>query len=473
MKSLFWKYLTVTVALLLISFGVFGATFLWQTYNVTLGETRNTLDEKAVQLAEMTTIYIENDSEIVSQMYFIGLSEVVKEDDAKVLVCNTSGNVVFYLDENGIRDGADNSVSLAAVNTVINTGKYNNIGSFDGTPNELYYTCGRPVNTSAGKTVGVIFVSSPATAALDVLDDLHRIFVINGLIVLMIAIIVSFFVTQSITKPLKKMTMAIRSYAQGDFSVRLDESGYDEIGVLAHSLNHMSESLEHVEQLRSSFIANVSHELKTPMTTISGFVDGILDGTIPQERQREYLHIISNETRRLARLVVRMLEASRLQSGEVKMNPVKFDLCEMLIQTVIGFEHRIKTKSLDVDISFDRDMIHVLADQDNINQVVYNLMDNATKFAVDGGKFSVHVALTDRKAYVKICNEGQTIAPNVLPHIFDRFYKADQSRGNDKYGAGLGLFLCKQIINMHNEEIHVTSENGVTEFVFTLPLADK
>ena len=280
-----------------------------------------------------------------------------------------------------------------------------------------------------------------------------------------------YFMAQSMSKPIQKMKHATRAYAKGDFSVRLDESGDDEIGELAHSLNQMSESLEHVDQLRSSFIANVSHELKTPMTTIAGFVDGILDGTIPPDRQREYLHIISNETRRLARLVVRMLEASRLQSGEVKMNPVKFDLCEMTVQTVIGFEQRIKTKNLDVDINFDEDQIFVLADQDNINQVVYNLIDNATKFSPDGGTFTVRLSLTDKKVYVKIANDGQTIAPNVLPHIFDRFYKADQSRGKDRYGAGLGLFLCKQILNMHGEDIHATSENGVTEFVFTLPLA--
>jgi len=472
MKSIFWKYLTATIALLLISFGVFGASFLWQTYNLTLGESREVLEDRAEQLSEMTTLYLENNTDIMQQMYFIALSEVITEDNAKVLVCDTTGKVVYYLDENGLREDTENKVSEEAVSSVLNQGQYDGVGSFDGTPNELHYTCGRPVVTSAGKIVGALFVSAPATAALDILDDLHRIFLINGLIVLMIALIVSFFVTQSISKPLKKMTVATRAYAQGDFSVRLDESGDGEIGELAHSLNHMSESLEHVDQLRSSFIANVSHELKTPMTTIAGFVDGILDGTIPENRQREYLHIISNETRRLARLVVRMLEASRLQSGEVKMKPIKFDLCEMMIQTLIGFEQRIKTKKLDVDVRFDDDKINVMADQDNINQVVYNLIDNATKFSSDGGKLCLTISRTDKKVYVKVSNEGQTIAPNVLPHIFDRFYKADQSRGNDRMGAGLGLYLCKSILNMHGEDIHATSENGMTEFVFTLPLAD-
>jgi len=471
MKSIFWKYLIVTVALLLLSFGVFGATFLWQTYNYTLSESQESLEKQADRLAKMTTLYIENNTEIVQEMYSTSLSELIVDDDAKVIVCNSDGQVVFFLDENGFRDGTQNMVSPDAIRAVMDTGVYSGIGTYDGTVNELYYTCGRPVSTSNGRVVGAVFVSSPAAASLGVLDDLHRIFIINALFVLIIALVFSYFVAQSMSKPLKKMTIATRSYAKGDFSVRLDDSDDDEIGELAHSLNQMSESLEQLDQLRSSFIANVSHELKTPMTTISGFVDGILDGTIPQDRQREYLSIISNETRRLARLVVRMLEASRLQSGEVKMKPTRFNLCDMLCQTVIGFEQRIKTKQINVEINLEPDTIHVYADQDNINQVVYNLIDNATKFTSDGATMSVAVSVNEKKAYVKISNEGQTIAANVLPHIFDRFYKADQSRGKDRTGAGLGLFLCKQILTMHGEDIHATSENGVTEFVFTLPLA--
>jgi len=471
MKSIFWKYLTVTVALLLISFGVFGATFLWQTYNYTLGESQETLEKQAQRLSQMTTLFIENDSDIVQQMYFTSMSELIADNDAKIIVCNIESKIVFYMDENGFRDGGENEVSQEAVDEVLAFGKYSGLGSFDGTQNELYYTCGQPVKTNTGKIVGVVFVSSPASASLQVLDDLHQIFLINALIVLLIALVVSYFVAQSMSNPLKKMTIATRAYADGDFSVRVDESGDDEIGQLAHSINQMSESLDQLDQLRSSFIANVSHELKTPMTTISGFVDGILDGTIPQEKQREYLSIISNETRRLARLVVRMLDASRLQSGEVKMNPVKFNLTEMICQTVFGFEQRIKTKNINLEINFEPDTVFVNADQDNINQVIYNLIDNATKFCYDNGTMAIDVSVTEKKAYVKVRNEGETIAPNVLTHIFDRFYKADQSRGKDRHGAGLGLFLCKTILTMHGEDIQATSENGITEFVFTLPLA--
>ncbi len=472
MRSLFWKYLTITVCLLLVSFCVFTATFLWQTYNYTLGNAQTELEKQATRLSEMTTIYIDNNTDTVQQMYYLNLNNIVRENDAYIVLADTSGHVVFCFDERGFLDTSDAYISEEALKAVLNDGKYSGIGNFSGNSHEVYYISGQPVYTVKGLIVGAIFISSPAAASLDFLDNLHRIFMVTGLIVLLLGFVVSYFVAQSMSRPLKKMQIATRAYAKGDFSVRVDDSGDDEIGELARGFNLMSESLEQLESLRSSFIADVSHELKTPMTTIAGFVDGMLDGTIPHEKQHEYLQIISNETRRLSRLVVRMLEASRIESGQVKLNPIRFNLTDLICQTVIGFEQRIKEKKINVDINFENDSVFVYADQDNIAQVIYNLIDNATKFSHDEGTMSVTVSITDTKAYVKVANDGQTIAPNVLAHIFDRFYKADQSRGKDNSGAGLGLFLCKSIINMHGEDINAMSENGKTEFVFTLRLAE-
>ncbi len=472
MRSLFWKYLVVTVCLLLVCFGVFTTTFLLQTYNLTLGNSQTELEKQAIRLSEMTTIYIDNNTDTVQQMYYLNLNNIVRENDAYIVLADTSGHVVFCFDERGFLDTSDAYISEDALNAVLNEGKYSGIGDFSGSSDEAYYISGQPVYTANDLIVGVVFISSPATASFAFLDNMHRIFVATGLIVLLLGIFVSYFVAQSMSKPLKNMQLATRAYAKGDFSVRIDDSGDDEIGELARSFNSMSESLEQLESLRSSFIADVSHELKTPMTTISGFVDGMLDGTIPPEKQHDYLQIISNETRRLSRLVVRMLEASRIESGQVKLNPVRFDLTDLICQTVIGFEQRINEKKIDVQINFEKDSVFVYADQDGIAQVVYNLIDNATKFSSDEGTMSIAVSVTDKKAYVKIANDGQTIAPNVLSHIFDRFYKADQSRGKDNCGAGLGLFLCKSIINMHGEDINAMSENGRTEFVFTLSLAE-
>ena len=246
----------------------------------------------------------------------------------------------------------------------------------------------------------------------------------------------------------------------------------DEIGALAASFNQMAESLEQSEKRRADFIANVAHELKTPMTTISGFADGILDGTIPKEEETKYLTSIRDETRRLSRLVRDMLDVSSTKSrlSDPKRRTV-FDLNELLLQTLLSFEDRATKKNLDVDPQLPENNIMVLADKDAITRVIYNLLDNAVKFANPGSCLTLRLYKDGEKAYVSVKDIGETIPPDDLPFIFDRFHKSDRSRSLDKEGMGLGLYLVKTIINSHDEDIAVKSEDGMTEFVFTLKLA--
>ncbi len=472
MKSLFWKYLLMTTSLLMISFSMFGAGFLWQSYNYTLGEIKDDIEEDAVKISDLTTLLIENNSEIMRKMYFSSLTVIIQETESDVFISSSNGQVIFAADNSGIRSGNDEYVSAAALDTIVKTGKYSELGNFNGLYQNVHYTCGVPVTSSDGDVIGAVFISTSSASALQMLDDLRRMFLLTGGFVLLLAIIVSYFVAQNVSRPLKKMSKAARAFGRGDFSVRVDEDRDDEIGELAHSFNNMSASLEQLEELRSSFIANVSHELKTPMTTIAGFTDGILDGTIPPERQREYLEVISNDTKRLSRLVVRMLEASRIQSGQTKINPTKFDLCDTIVRTVLGFEQKINDKKIIMDMDFESDVIHVVADPDSIVQVIFNLVDNACKFTPEGGTIRVTVKKEGVKAVTSISNTGSTISEENLPRIFDRFYKIDKSRGIDKNGAGLGLFIVKSIITMHGEDISVSSSNEVTEFRFTLPIVE-
>ena len=234
----------------------------------------------------------------------------------------------------------------------------------------------------------------------------------------------------------------------------------------------MADSLEQAESRRTEFIANVSHELRTPMTTIAGFADGILDGTIPREEENRYLISIRDETRRLSRLVKDMLDVSSTQSKLT--DPSRrtiFDLNELLLQTLLSFEDRATRKNLDVDPQLPENNIMVLADKDAITRVIYNLLDNAVKFANPGSCLTLRLYKDEEKAYVSVKDIGETIPPDDLPFIFDRFHKSDRSRSLDKEGMGLGLYLVKAIINSHDEDIAVKSENGMTEFVFTLKLA--
>ena len=222
---------------------------------------------------------------------------------------------------------------------------------------------------------------------------------------------------------------------------------------------------------RSEFVANISHELKTPMTTIAGFADGILDGTIPPEREKDYLKVISSETRRLSRLVRKMLDLSRLQSSERVTAQEQFDICEMMLRVLVSLETKINGKHLDVDTQIPEDPVAVWGDPDAITQVCYNLLDNAIKFAYAESTLGISVTTRAGKAYVSVRNRGDTIPPEEIPLVFDRFHKTDRSRSEDRDGVGLGLYIVKTILNSHKENITVTSEDGLTEFTFTLTLA--
>lgn len=293
--------------------------------------------------------------------------------------------------------------------------------------------------------------------------------------VLLAALVLSHVSSKKLAKPLDEMAVAARKFAHGDWSARVPlDDRTDEIGALISAFNAMADSLERSEVQRREFIANVSHELKTPMTAIAGFADGILDGTIPPEAQKKYLATISAETKRLNRLVRDMLEMSRSQDSAT--DPVKrkdFDISELLVQTLLNFETRANEKHLDVDLQLPEERMMVNANPDAITQVVYNLLDNAVKFASPNSMLTLALWKQNGLAYVSVKNHGETIPPEELSLIFGRFHKTDRSRSRDRDGVGLGLYLVKSILNSHDQDIAVTSRDGVTEFVFTLALAGK
>ena len=239
----------------------------------------------------------------------------------------------------------------------------------------------------------------------------------------------------------------------------------------AEAFNAMADSIAKSEEKRSEFVANISHELKTPMTTIAGYTDGILDGTIPPDKERAALQTISSETRRLSRLVRRMLDLSRLQSTENITAQEQFDVSEVMLRVLVSLENKINARHLDVDTQLPDGVVEVWGDPDAITQVCYNLLDNAIKFSDEGSTMGISITTKGGKAHVAVRNQGQTIPPDELAMIFDRFHKSDKSRSVDRDGVGLGLYIVKTILNNHKENITVTSQDGVTEFVFTLTLA--
>lgn len=298
-------------------------------------------------------------------------------------------------------------------------------------------------------------------------------FIISSLAVLILAFAAVYFITADLVRPLRKMVAATQSFSKGDFTVRVPVESYDEIGQLAISFNNMATSLATTEVARRSFTANVSHELRTPMTTIAGFIDGILDGTIPPEKRDDYLKIVSEEIKRLSRLVRSMLNIARIEAGELELRPDLFDVNDTVIRTVFTFEQPLEAKNIEVR-GLDGGKVMVEADPDLIHQVVYNLIENAVKFCNEGGFIDVNYSEDDSYTSVGIRNTGDGIPKDEIPHIFDRFYKADKSRSRDKGGAGLGLHIVRSIVNLHGGDIIVRSVEGeYCEFVFTIPKPHK
>lgn len=329
--------------------------------------------------------------------------------------------------------------------------------------------------------VGAVVVSSPSARWTGLLTVMSRTIVMASLWIMLAALIAVYFISERVSAPLREMRHAVKDFASGQFERRVVVQGNDEIAELGMAFNQMAQSLENLDKTRSSFMANVSHDLRSPMTTIAGFIDAIRDGIIPPEKHDYYLGIISGEIHRLSRLVSSLLDVTRIEAGERKFVMAPFDICEMGRQILISFEQQIEAKQLAVEFLCDEDSMTALADHDAIYQIFYNICDNAVKFSRDDGVLRVGIQRVEsekkNKLQVSVYNQGQGIAAEDIPMVFERFYKGDKSRGLDRSGTGLGMYIAKTIISAHGEDIWVTSAEGKDcQFAFTLkeaPTGDK
>ncbi len=379
-------------------------------------------------------------------------------DDITIIVSDNSGKIVFCVgaDTKSIVDGA---IIPKALMSELNSGReLPRDTRLSGVFENEHYTRAVPIYNAENAVCGTVFVCAQSIMLTELLEVIIKAIVVSILWVLLAALIAVYFITEKITGPLKEISTAAKQFAKGRFDVRVPVRGNDEIARLAGAMNNMAESLDNYDTMRNTFMSNVSHDLRSPMTSISGFVDGILDGVIPPEKHEYYLKIVSTEIKRLSRLVASLLDLSRIQAGDRKFTMAPFDVCEMCREIVISFEQKLNDKHLEVEFDCDEHLT-VVADRDAIYQIAYNLCDNAVKFSREGGLFRVSVRkLKNKKALVSVYNEGQGIAPADLPYVFERFYKSDKSRGLNKSGVGLGLFISKTIIEAHGETIWVESE---------------
>lgn len=322
------------------------------------------------------------------------------------------------------------------------------------------------------KVIGISFaVEDAITGFLPYVAGIVRATSYAILAALIVIFIVMYFITRSITKPLSQMQEATEHYAKGEFQYRADENyKIKDFSDFAKALNKMAYELKINDDSQKSFVANVSHELKTPMTSISGFVDGMLDGTIPPDEEKKYLTIVSSEVKRLSRMVVSMLNLSKIEAGEIQLNARQYDISKQIFDTLLNFEKSIDEKRIEIEGFEDMGEVTINADKDLIQQVIYNLIDNAVKFTPEGGYIRVFAHRNEDSTVVSIRNSGQGISQEEISRIFERFYKVDKSRSYDVKGVGLGLYIVKTIINMHDGGISANSKQGeYTEFSFEIP----
>ena len=467
-NSLYWRQFALTAGMVLLTMVLLGVSFFALSFSINVSERRSEMRSRAELIAQMSLDY-----------FAAGIDQSADQDEAlrklavvasrmtdvDFLICNTQGGVVLTTDENLV--GKSLKVPETVVEqTLSGDMRYEGRGTLGGIYEAKQYVVGVPIE-AGDVPIGMVLAVMDAAALLEMWRAFIGLFFITSITILLVAFLASSVTAMRQIQPITEMVEATRAYADGNFDVRMSNvESSAELAELASSFNAMADSLQETERQRRDFIANVSHELKTPMTTIAGYTDGILDGTIPPEKERQYLQIISDESRRLSRLVRRMLDISQIQSKEMKKKD--FDLCESMRLALLSMEQRIIDRHLDVEADIPDEPVMVQGDNDLITQVIYNLVENAAKFATPGTALYLGVRTTGEKALVTVRNHGATIAAQEIPLLFERFHKSDKSRSEDKDGYGLGLYVVKTILNQHKEKITVTSEDGVTSFVFTM-----
>lgn len=395
-----------------------------------------------------------------------------------VFICNKDGSVAacgelltnFKLSSTPCEKHSELILSKAYIQKV-KKGGFSEFSTMDSFYNSVHSVSMEPIVINDDFT-GFAVVSAPLESALvSSLRNVLRMFLFAAGLALILVTIAVYIMTEKIAKPIRNLENATRCYSSGDFTYRVPEiRSNDELAELIIKFNSMATSLEQLENSRRSFVANVSHEFKTPMTTIGGFINGILDGTIPPEKQSYYLEIVSSEINRLSKMVTMMLNISKIETGNADLTIEQFDISQKLVTTFLGFEQLVSKKNIDIEGFSELPQVIIHGDSAMIDQVIYNLVDNAVKFTDENGKIIVNVATDKKFAYFSVTNSGKGIPRKDIGKVFERFYKVDQSRSTDVKSTGLGLFLVKSIVDLHGGTITVESEpDNFTRFTVKLP----
>ncbi len=476
-RSFIKRYYLFTALIVSVSFVFFSVLILILVTNHWWNEKMAMLGENSSTIAQSYIDAVTSDDENSRFNTLIlgnNISTISSATESEYLVCDRNGKIILcpeFLSNGGKVCEKHSAIEIdPSLTARAKGGKFTSFTSISpGFGNS--FIVGMPIEYN-NLIIGEVFAVEDAVKGLvPYVASIFKITIIAMFAAILLSFAAIYINTRRTTKPISEMIEAMGRYAKGDFSqhVNIDSSTSD-MEEMGFALNKMVDELAVDNEAKKSFVANVSHELKTPMTTISGFVDGILDGTIPPEKEKEYLSTVSSEVKRLSRLVVSMLNLSKIESGEVKIQPVKYNLSSQILEILIAMEQRISEKNISIEGLDEIADVKVFADRDLLHQAVYNLLDNAVKFTDENGTISVFASKSDAYVTVTMRNTGAGLSKEDISRIFERFYKVDKSRSFDVKGVGLGLYIVKTIINMHGGMIYADSKEGeYTEFTFTVP----
>lgn len=397
-----------------------------------------------------------------------------KSSNSHIIVTDVSGNVLVNTKDSGyLQNPARNSLGTEYLRDVLAGRRSTYVGTMNGLFTETMFVLAEPVRDGSGEVHGAVLVSVPIPQRRSMVVELFKILLFSALVVILTSFILSYMLSKILANPIKRVSSSAKEFAKGDLSSRVEIDRVDEnvteLTELADAFNNMADELEKSEDIRMSFISDVSHELRTPMTTIGGFIDGILDDTIPLEKQKDYLKIVRDEVTRLSRIVNTFLDITRMQSDKVKLVFSNFDVNEVIRLIIIGLEPKIDKKNLNIELEFMSGVCYVRADSDKIKMVITNLIDNAIKFTNEGGTIKISVTPKGSEVQIGIYNTGVGIPEEQQKIIFERLYKVDKSRSINKEGTGIGLYIVKSMLSAHGKDIKVRSVEGeYAEFIFCL-----
>ncbi|TCO78694.1 sensor histidine kinase [Marinisporobacter balticus] len=467
-NTVFKKLLSIYFVIIFVSFLILGLLFSQLFENYFFSRHESVLLEEGEKINQLVIGYLNRD--ISRERLNLELQAVERFLDTRIWVIDKSGIIYGVSSDEkkwiGKQITTKDMLEVLEGNIIVKKGIYEEIGK---TP---MVTVGMPIFIN-GQVDNAIIMHSPLYGITKAIKEVHKIIWTAMSISFFISFIILYIVSKKVSSPISEMGQVAGKLAQGDFSQRVQFSTHieDEVGKVTRTFNDMADRLEKIEENRRSFISAVAHELRSPLTLIQGFVQGMVDGTVEEEDNDKYLNIMLGETKRLTKLIANLLDIQKMESDQYPIYPQAFDMNELIVRTLMKYEEDIDKKNIQIDIKLSENRTFVWADKDAYEQVLINLLENAMKFMKESGRLQIKSEYAQDKIWVEIQDNGIGIDKEEQNKIWDRFYKVDKSRDRNKMGTGLGLYIVKKIIDRHKEEIKVVSEKGKgTTFIFSLPI---